>query len=147
MHNFCRFVWQYFLDSMQTFPSITELGYTELYRPLWTNIPEASKALTLLKHCNCKKGCKDRSSFKATGLKCTELCFCQGQCWKHCCVLESTFYKFHFLITVNHIVKHQLTKACSKLAIEASEKLRNFNDVIFERPHFLLLLLLILDTF
>ena len=44
---------------MQTFPSITELGYTELYRPLWTNIPEASKALTLLKHCNCKKGCKD----------------------------------------------------------------------------------------
>ena len=27
-------------------------------------------------------------------------------------------------------------KTCSKLAIEASEKLENFNDVISERPHF-----------
>ena len=27
-------------------------------------------------------------------------------------------------------------KTCSKLAIEASEKLGNFNDVISERPHF-----------
>ena len=27
-------------------------------------------------------------------------------------------------------------KTCSKLAIEASEKLGNFNDVVSERPHF-----------
>ena len=44
LHNFCKFIWQQSLDSTQTFPSITELGCTELYRPLWTNIPEASKA-------------------------------------------------------------------------------------------------------
>ena len=147
MHNFCRFVWQQSLDSMQTLPSITESRYTELYQPLWTTIPEASKALTLLKHCNCKKGCKDRCSCKAIGLKCTELCFCNGQCWKHCCVLQSAFYKFNFLITVNDIVKHQVIKTCSKLAIEASQKLGNFNDVISEQSHFLELLLLILNTF
>ena len=63
---------------MQTLPSITEWGYTELYQPLWTTIPEALKALTLLKHRNCKKGCKHRCSCKAIGLKCTELCFCNG---------------------------------------------------------------------
>ena len=89
------------------------------------NYTEALKVLTLLKLCNCKKGCKDRCSCKAIGLKCTELYFYNGQCWKHCCVLESAFYKFNFLITVNDIVKHQLTKTCSKLAIEASEKLGN----------------------
>ena len=83
---------------------------------------------TLLKHSDCKKGCKDRCSCKAIGLKCTELCF-------------------NFLITVNDIVKHQLGKTCSKLAIEASEKLENFSDVIFEQPYFLVLLLLILNTF
>ena len=62
--NFCRFLWQQSLDSMQILPSITEWGYTELYQPLWTTIPGASKVLTLLKLCNCKKGCKDRCSCK-----------------------------------------------------------------------------------
>ena len=94
-----------------------------------------------------KKGCKDRCSCKVFGLKCTEVCFCNGQCWKHCCVLESAVCKFNFLITVTDIVKHQLTKTCSKLAILLLiEKLGNFNDVIFERPHFLELLLLMLNT-
>ena len=80
MHNFYRFVWQQFLNPVETFPSITEWGYTELYQPLWTTIPEALKALTLFKHCNYKKGCKDRCSCKAIGLKCTKLWSCNGQC-------------------------------------------------------------------
>ena len=97
MQNFSRFVWQQTLDSMQSLPSISEWEYKELYQPWWTTIP---------------------------GLKYQELCFCNGQCWKHCCVLESAVCKFNVLITVNDIVKHQLTKTCSKLAKEASQKLK-----------------------
>ena len=79
MQNFSRFVWQQTLDSMQSLPSISEWEYKELYQPLWTTIP---------------------------GLKFQELCFCNGQCWKHCCVLESAFYKLIFF----NSLKHQLTK-------------------------------------
>ena len=63
---FCKFVWQQPLDSIQKIPSITGSGHTELYRPLWTTMAEASKALTLLKPCNCKKDCKkDRTTAAA----------------------------------------------------------------------------------
>ena len=31
LHQFCRFVWQQSVDSMQTLPPITEWRYTEFY--------------------------------------------------------------------------------------------------------------------
>ena len=43
LHNFFRFVWQQSLDSMEKLPSITAWGYTELYQPLWTTLPETVK--------------------------------------------------------------------------------------------------------
>lgn len=50
------------------------------YEPLWSLLPEVSKACRTLKKCGCTKGCKPkRCTCRVAGLPCTELCKCKGQ--------------------------------------------------------------------
>ena len=80
---FTSFVWAQSLVPMQTLPIATSWGWTESdvgYTPKWMTLDEASKVLSILKHCGCKKGCKSRCLCKSVDLPCIELCKCFGQC-------------------------------------------------------------------
>ena len=48
--------------------------------PLWSDLPDASKACRELIKCGCKKKCGGRCKCKKNELSCTELCACSGQC-------------------------------------------------------------------
>ena len=65
----------------------TDLGWIktsdQMYEPLWTTIPEASKVcFKELVPCKCKKGCTKKCKCKNAKpqLKCTALCACEGEC-------------------------------------------------------------------
>jgi len=47
------------------------------WEPLWTTSPKACHELI---HCGCKKGYTRQCKCMKTALKCTALCFCQGEC-------------------------------------------------------------------
>ena len=65
-------------------PSPTNWGWLKnkdgLYEPNWTTLPEAAKICYELVSCNCKKGCFTRCKCNRASLKCTALCFCEGEC-------------------------------------------------------------------
>jgi hypothetical protein len=50
----------------------------QMYEPLWTMLPEASKVCKELRSCKCKKGCTKKCKCKNAEprLKCTALCAC-----------------------------------------------------------------------
>ena len=51
--------------------------------PYWTSLPEASKACRELIKCGCKTSCIRRwCKCVQANLKCTQLCFCCGQCYR-----------------------------------------------------------------
>ena len=68
------------MKTIQILPPIENWGWTSDFRIVWMTIPEAAKALNLLKHCGCKNGCKGRCTCKKIELPCTELCKCSGKC-------------------------------------------------------------------
>ena len=77
------FVWAQSFVPMQTLPTATSWGWAESdigYTPKWMTLDEASMALSVLKHCGFKKGCKSRCLCKSIDLPCTELYQCFGQC-------------------------------------------------------------------
>ena len=51
-----------------------------IYQPFWTTLEEASKTCYELISCGCKKGCRTNCKCKKSGLKCTALCKCEGEC-------------------------------------------------------------------
>ena len=64
-------------------PEPSDWGWTKEstgWQPLWTTIPEAAKSCNELIRCNCQKGCIGRCSCVKAALKCTDLCFCSGDC-------------------------------------------------------------------
>ena len=63
------------------FPSPSEWGWTcpEQWRPLWSNLPEASATSPELLKCSCRGGCTDCKSVDAH-LKCTAYCKCKTDC-------------------------------------------------------------------
>jgi hypothetical protein len=66
-------------------PSPSEWGWEKTtedgqWTPTWTTLPEASKSCRELVKCNCKKQCLGRCTCFKSNLKCTQLCFCAGQC-------------------------------------------------------------------
>ena len=80
------YVWHQMLSPMMNLPDPADWGWqTEddpgqwCYTPRWTTLPEAS-ALQELVSCGCQKGCKGRCKCKHAGLKCTDLCKCEGIC-------------------------------------------------------------------
>ena len=62
-------------------PSPSEWGWTcpEQWRPLWTNLPEASASCPELLKCQCRSRCRDCKCVRAL-LKCTVYCTCTGDC-------------------------------------------------------------------
>ena len=66
--------------TMQQLPPVTHWGLNQQFEIVWATLPEASKALQILKHCDCKKECKGRCLCRKPELPCTELCKCNGNC-------------------------------------------------------------------
>jgi hypothetical protein len=66
-------------EASPTIPSHTNWGWhrddNNMWKPLWTTLPEASKACRELIKCNCKKKCS-RCRCVRENLKCTTLCKC-----------------------------------------------------------------------
>ena len=78
-------IWGQALTGKPQVPSPGSWGWEKvtddsLWTPCWTTLPEASKACEELIKCGCKKSCSQRCSCVKANLKCTELCFCSGQC-------------------------------------------------------------------
>lgn len=64
-------------------PDPSDWGWTKErteWQPLWTTLPEASKSCRELIRCRCEKGCTGRCKCAKAALKCTDLCFCSGDC-------------------------------------------------------------------
>ena len=84
------YCWRQSLVSDQQLPSPTDWGWkkplTNTWVPLWTQLPEASRACHQLTKCGCQptKGCRGRCKCVRINLKCTALCKCAGDCeWSH----------------------------------------------------------------
>ena len=74
------YVWGQANVTMQQLPPVTHYGWNQQFEIVWATLPEASKALQILKHCGCKKECKGRWLCHKLELSCTELCKCNGNC-------------------------------------------------------------------
>ena len=77
-------IWGQTLLPQPALPSPCSWGWIKtddgLYQPNWTTLPEASKTCYELISCGCKKGCRNRCKCKKAALKCTALCWCEGEC-------------------------------------------------------------------
>lgn len=80
-------VWSQSLVKEPEVPDPSDWGWTRAcdtgpWQPLWTLLPEATKACRELTKCSCKTGCrKSRGCGCARkDLKCTALCHCSGEC-------------------------------------------------------------------
>ena len=80
------YVWGLLLIANAVIPSSSSWGYIktsdDLYVPIWTTLPEASKAYYELVSCKCKKGCVKYCKYTKLELECTALCACAGECLK-----------------------------------------------------------------
>ena len=67
-----------------TLPCPSDWGWEETagnqWFPKWTTLPEASRSGRELVKCNCKKNWHGRCKCFKASLKCTQLCYCGGQC-------------------------------------------------------------------
>ena len=79
-------VWASSLDNHAQLPSPLDWGWETAdtgIKPIWTDIPEASKSCQELIRCRCKKGCLiARCKCLRAKLPCTDLCKCGGGCQK-----------------------------------------------------------------
>ena len=79
-------VWGSMLDGIQNLPDPTNWGWkldeSGKYRIDWSDLPEAALGIRDLVKCGCNpdKGCHGRCKCISTGLPCTELCLCKGEC-------------------------------------------------------------------
>ena len=78
--------WGQCLVCIPELPSPSEWGWTrsesDVWQPLWSTLPEASKVCQELVKCGCKaeRGCKGRCKCLKAGMSCTALCKCGGEC-------------------------------------------------------------------
>ena len=74
------------LDGIQNLPDPTNWGWkldeSGKYRIDWSDLPEAALGIRDLVKCGCNpdKGCHGHCKCISTGLPCTELCLCKGEC-------------------------------------------------------------------
>jgi hypothetical protein len=85
VHQAGHHVWGQCLQGDPTLPSPAAWGWERTddnspWTPCWTTLSEASKACQELLRCGCKKACTKRCKCFMANLKCTQLCFCAGQC-------------------------------------------------------------------
>ena len=76
------YVWSQTLVAQPEHPSPVNFGwhYSNGWHPVWSLLPEASKACSELLHCGCKRSCRERCKCFKANLNCTELCACAGLC-------------------------------------------------------------------
>ncbi len=80
-------VWAQAIIRRPELPSLAKWGWMKSgsdssWSPLWSTLPEASKACRELIKCGCRKGCQKGCKCKAVNLPCTQLCQCAGECGK-----------------------------------------------------------------
>ena len=77
------YVWSQALDPSPKLPSPENWGWqsTETgWKPFWTKLRPAADICNELIRCGCKKGCTYQCKCKSLKFKCTELCYCKGEC-------------------------------------------------------------------
>lgn len=71
-------------EAMITLPKPEGWGWKEgiqgKWEPVWTDLPEATKACRELLRCGCVKGCRSSCTCTKAALACTALCKCGGSC-------------------------------------------------------------------
>eukprot|EP00794_Sanderia_malayensis_P013365 gene13365-14740_t len=75
--------WKQMFTPVQSLYNPEQCGWTYVegeWQPKWTDLPEVVDALRILVKCGCKKGCKRACKCRKSGLECTALCFCNGDC-------------------------------------------------------------------
>ena len=80
------YVWGQLLTPVQSIPSPADWGWKmgedDKWEPVWTTLPSASKACQEFVKCVCnpEKGCTKCCKCSKSGLPCTSLCKCGGDC-------------------------------------------------------------------
>ena len=80
------FVWAQSLSRIQELPPPQNWGWQDVegnWHPLWTILPEVSKACQILTRCGCEKNCTGNCKCHKCQLPCTQLCTCGGHCYRH----------------------------------------------------------------
>ena len=78
-------VWLKCLQAIQNLPTPELFGWKRadrLWKPVWTNLPEAARSCRVLIKCGCKAEplCNKKCACKNHQLPCTSLCHCNGNC-------------------------------------------------------------------
>lgn len=77
------FIWNKSLLANPAIPSPGDWGWQlvkDKWSPVWMTIPQASTVCTELLKCGCKKGCSGNCKCAKAFMKCTALCYCEGEC-------------------------------------------------------------------
>ena len=79
------FVWKQSLSRLPEIPNPSDWGWewnarTNQWVPYWTDLPDVSKACSLLLRCGCVVACKGNCNCHRAGLRCSPLCKCEGGC-------------------------------------------------------------------
>ena len=67
------------MQPMQMLPPIENWGWSKKFEIIWMTLPEVAKALSILKHCSCKRGCKGRCICRKIELPCSVLDFASAR--------------------------------------------------------------------
>ncbi|KAL8588046.1 hypothetical protein ACOMHN_061212 [Nucella lapillus] len=78
-------IWRQSLSKAPEIPNPSEWGWewnprTKEWVPYWTDLPDVSKACLLLVCCGCEVACRGNCKCSRSGLRCSQLCKCQGGC-------------------------------------------------------------------
>ena len=79
------FVWKQSLSRITEIPNPSDWGWewnarTNQWVPYWTDLPDVSKACSLLLRCGCVVACKGNCNCHRAGLHCSPLCKCEEGC-------------------------------------------------------------------
>ena len=77
-------VWGQALITCPDLPDPSSWGWYKngnSWDPVWTTLPPISKNLRDLVTCQCKKACKPPCKCCIADVKCSSLCYCQGNCF------------------------------------------------------------------
>ena len=79
------FIWKQSLSINPEIPKPSEWGWewnnrTMAWVPYWTDLPDASHGCSILLHCGCSVACKGNCKCFRAGIRCSQLCKCDGGC-------------------------------------------------------------------
>ena len=78
------FLWCQATSVHQEIPDFSKWGWHKksngIWLPHWTTLEDSSKACSILLRCGCSKSCKGNCKCSRAGVRCTQLCKCEGGC-------------------------------------------------------------------